>query len=50
MVVQPSSRDSQAQVSRRNQDQEEHQEKFFVMPLSVKQRSAKTQDQKVLQS
>ena len=40
------SRDSQAsalaQVSTRDQSQQEHQEKFSAVPLSVKQRSVRT--------
>jgi len=46
-VTRPS-RDSQvsAQVSRR--DQQEHEEKFSVVRLSVKQRAAKTQAPQVL--
>jgi hypothetical protein len=53
VVVQPS-RNSQALaesawVSRRDQDHQEHQ-KFSDVPLLMKRRSAKTQDQETLQS
>lgn len=53
-VVPSPNRNSQAsarsaQVSRRDQNQQGHQE-FFAVPLSVKQRSSKMRDQEVLQS
>ena len=53
-VVALPSRDSQAlarpRVIRRDQGQQEHQIKFSAVPLSVKQRSAKMQDQQALHS
>ena len=41
---------SLAQVTKRDQGQQDSQEKFLAMPLLVKQRSAKTQDQQALHS
>jgi len=54
VVAQPS-RNSQAWArlawaNRKDKGQQEHQEKFSAVPLSLKQRSAKTQDQQALYS